>query len=491
MTRATSQRRSTVHHPGQFTGDISHVTGLPAIVSAVARGDCEVYEILRGRAAARSEPVSDRQRHHPAGVHRAAAASARVSQLHGAARDRFALLAGHVPGARFPVEESHSLHVDRSGDRPECGSLAQAIRRDGVRYAGGRVRFDAALDGIRRTGKSPTRSASISRWRTRCTTWWWWAAGRRDWRPPSMALPKACGPRCWSIRRRAGRPAAACESKTTSGFPTGLTGSELAGRAILQANKFGVHLSVPTLVDRLSFENAYTIVHLDGGETVTAKCLLIATGADYRRLGVEGSERFEGTGVYYAATLAEGQLCEGSQVIVVGGGNSAGQAAVFLSGHARQRAAADPRRRSVQEHVQLPGAADRADSQHRADLQHDHPPDERQHASGSVDLVNSKTGRGADGGQRRASSVLSARTRGPAGCRRKSRGTKRGSSGPERIWRSPHTGLPRRQPFLLETSRPGVFAAGDVRSGSVKRVASAVGEGAMAVQFVHERLKHM
>jgi thioredoxin reductase (NADPH) len=120
------------------------------------------------------------------------------------------------------------------------------------------------------------------------------------------------------------------------GFPTGLTGSELAGRAILQANKFGVHLSVPTMVDRLSFENDYTIVHLDGTEKVTAKCLLIATGADYRRLGVEGSEKFEGTGVYYAATVAEGQLCQGSQVMVVGGGNSAGQAAVFLSGHARQ-----------------------------------------------------------------------------------------------------------------------------------------------------------
>src|SRR5439155_3825652 len=95
------------------------------------------------------------------------------------------------------------------------------------------------------------------------------------------------------------------------------------------------HLSVPTPVNRLTFENAYTIVHQDGGETVTAKCLLIATGADYRRLGVEGSDRFEGTGVYYAATVAEAQLCRGAQVVVVGGGNSAGQAAVFLSGHAR------------------------------------------------------------------------------------------------------------------------------------------------------------
>ena len=77
-------------------------------------------------------------------------------------------------------------------------------------------------------------------------------------------------------------------------------------------------------MSRLAFENAYTIVQLDGGEAVTAKCLLIATGADYRRLGVEGSDRFEGTGVYYAATLAEAQLCRGSQAVVVGGGNSAG-----------------------------------------------------------------------------------------------------------------------------------------------------------------------
>src|ERR1035441_1792737 len=104
----------------------------------------------------------------------------------------------------------------------------------------------------------------------------------------------------------------------------------------MRSNKFGAHLSVPTPVNQLTFANAYTVVHLEGGETVTAKCLLIATGANYRRLGVEGCERFEGTGVYYAATVAEAQLCQGSQVVVVGGGNSAGQAAVFLSGHARQ-----------------------------------------------------------------------------------------------------------------------------------------------------------
>src|SRR5207249_4378545 len=93
------------------------------------------------------------------------------------------------------------------------------------------------------------------------------------------------------------------------GFPTGLTGSELTDRAILQARKFGAGLSVPTSVTNLTFEEAYPVVRVDGGESLTAKCLLIAVGVDYRRLGVEGCERLEGRGVYYAATPAEAQMC--------------------------------------------------------------------------------------------------------------------------------------------------------------------------------------
>src|SRR5262249_14613020 len=120
------------------------------------------------------------------------------------------------------------------------------------------------------------------------------------------------------------------------GFPTGLTGGELASRAILQANKFGAQLSVPTPATHLSFEEMFPIVHVDGGESIATKCLLIATGVDYHRLGVEGCDRLEGRGVYYAATVAEAQLCEGDVVAVVGGGNSAGQAAVFLAGYARR-----------------------------------------------------------------------------------------------------------------------------------------------------------
>jgi thioredoxin reductase (NADPH) len=108
------------------------------------------------------------------------------------------------------------------------------------------------------------------------------------------------------------------------GFPTGLTGRELTDRAVLQANKFGARLSVSGPVTGLTFDNAYAVLHLDGSESVVAKCLLITTGAEYRRLGVEGCERFEGCGVYYAATPNEAQVCRGADVVVVGGGNSAG-----------------------------------------------------------------------------------------------------------------------------------------------------------------------
>jgi thioredoxin reductase (NADPH) len=274
------------------------------------------------------------------------------------------------------------------------------------------------------------------------------------------------------------------------GFPLGLTGSDLAGRAILQANKFGAHLSVPAPVNQLTFENAYTIVHLDGDETVTAKCLLIATGADYRQLGMEGADRFVGTGVYYAATLAEAQLCGGAQVIVVGGGNSAGQAAVFLAGHARRvlllirggdlyKNMSSYLARRIEQTANIELVSNTTIRRMNGDT----------HLV-SAETVNSKTGEERTVETPGVFSFIGAEPRTnwlPPEIERDAKGfIQTGASlARSRYWSSV------RQPFLLETSRPGVFAAGDVRSGSVKRVASAVGEGAMAVQFVHECLKQM
>jgi thioredoxin reductase (NADPH) len=274
------------------------------------------------------------------------------------------------------------------------------------------------------------------------------------------------------------------------GFPTGITGGELTDRAVVQANKFGARLSVPTPATGLRFDNGYSALALDGGETVTAKCVLIATGAEYRRLAAEGCERFEGRGVYYAATPLEAPLCHGETVIVVGGGNSAGQAAVYLSGLARKvylLVRGDNLYLGMSSYLaqrieQISNIEIRLHTEVRR-MQGD------RHL-GEVETVNKESGAPQVLPAAALFSFIGAVPRTdwlPAEIARDSKGFVR--TGPSLMQSGHWSG--QRPPFLLETSHPGVFAAGDVRSGSVKRVASAVGEGSMAVQFVHEYLKEM
>jgi len=274
------------------------------------------------------------------------------------------------------------------------------------------------------------------------------------------------------------------------GFPTGLTGAELTDRATLQAEKFGARLSVPTAATRLSFENGYAILDAGGSEPITTKCLLIATGAQYRRLDVEGFERFEGTGVYYAATPAEALLCRGCPAVVVGGGNSAGQAAVFLAGHAsrvlvlirgddlnKNMSSYLVRRIEQTSNIELIGNSTIRRTMGNGHLE-------------AIEIVNSQNGQKRTIETPAVFSFIGATPRTdwlPPEIERDAKGFVRTGSA---VAQSIHWGVTR-APYLLETSHPGVFAAGDVRSGSVKRVASAVGEGAMSVQFVHEYLKEM
>jgi thioredoxin reductase (NADPH) len=267
-------------------------------------------------------------------------------------------------------------------------------------------------------------------------------------------------------------------------------GAERTDRAIVQVGKFGARLTVPTPATRLKFENGYAVLDFGAGESITTKCLLIATGAQYRRLNVEGFERFEGTGVYYAATPAEARLCRGCPVIVVGGGNSAGQAAVYLAGHASQvlmLIRGDDLNKNMSSYLvhrieQTANIELLCNSTIRRMLGDGH--------LGTVEIVDAKTGKQRTVETPAVFSFIGADPRTdwlPADIERDSKGFVRTGAA---LAESPHW-TAARAPFLLETSHPGVFAAGDVRSGSVKRVASAVGEGSMSVQFVHEYLKTM
>jgi thioredoxin reductase (NADPH) len=263
------------------------------------------------------------------------------------------------------------------------------------------------------------------------------------------------------------------------GFPSGISGAELAERALLQAEKFGANVSVPAEAAAFEVEaEGHYAIQVDDGSRVAGRTVVIATGARYRKLQVAGLEDFEGTSVFYAATLVEAMFCVDDPVIVVGGGNSGGQATIFLADHAA-RVTLVVREDELTENM----------SRYLAD---------RIERAPSVDIRLHTELRELVGGYRLEGAVVEDTHTGeraelPALALFVFIG-----AAPHSAWLGDQVELDdggyvrtgRDGSLLLETNLPGVFAAGDVRSGSIKRVASAVGEGAMAVRLVHERLKN-
>ncbi len=277
------------------------------------------------------------------------------------------------------------------------------------------------------------------------------------------------------------------------GFPAGLSGFELASRALVQADKFGARTAVPQeAVGLRRREDGYYRIELSEGGEVAGHSVIAATGARYRRLEVSNLERFEGVSIHYAATEAEAQRCEGEEVAVVGGGNSAGQAAVFLAGRTRRvylLIRGDDLGKSMSsylvdrivdaENVELLANTEIRDLAGEDRLDGVVVEDTR---SGARRTLVARAlfvfiGAEANTGWLEGAVELDERGFILTG-RALDRIALEG-----KIWQ----GLSR-EPYLQETSLPGVFAAGDVRSGSVKRVASAVGEGSMAVRLVHQYL---
>jgi thioredoxin reductase (NADPH) len=270
------------------------------------------------------------------------------------------------------------------------------------------------------------------------------------------------------------------------GFPTGLSGADLTLRAREQAIRFGAEILVPADVAGLRREDPYTVVLLADGTEVSASTLLISSGVNYRTLDVPGSAELTGVGVYYGAGRAEGVDHAGGRVFVVGGGNSAGQAALFLSQFAGTVTllVRGPDLTSTMSKYLI----DRIEASEKISIEYG---TEVAGAIGSRRLEGLRLRRGTDEQEVAADGLFvfvgqAPRTAWLEGVvRRDDRGfvLTGGDLG------SPPPDWPLEVPPLpLETSVPGVFAAGDVRHGSVKRIASAVGEGAMAVRFAHERL---
>ena len=478
-----------LHGPGGFTGDVSHLTGNPSIIRAVTKGSTELYTLSRGalrEALDQCPTFSDV-------VLQAFIARRQLLRESGSfvglrvigsrySRDTFRirdfLARNRVLYTWLDLEDDADVGrlLEQFGvgadDTPIVACAHKLLLRNptnlelaegiGLRRQLGNQLVDLAI-----VGAGPAGLAAA-------------VYGASEGLATLLLDRAAAG----------GQAGASMRIENYLGFPTGITGSELADRAVLQANRFGARLSVPSVVTHLAFDGRYPVLTLETGESVVAKCLLIATGAQYRRLGVDGCEAFEGRGVYYAATPNEARFSQSSDVAVVGGGNSAGQAAVFLSGVARKVyhliRGSDLGRSMSSYLVRRVEQTENIELLRETEVQ-------RMNGDGhlqSVDVRNSRTGEETRLELSALFSFIGAVPRTewlPQDIETDPRGFVLTGAAVKAVSQGPTS----RDPFLLETSRRGVFAAGDVRAGSVKRVASAVGEGAMAIQFVHEYLKEM
>jgi thioredoxin reductase (NADPH) len=478
-------RTVVVHHPGEFTGDIDILSRRRSVVSAVARGDTDVLEvaptdisrligedpqmgnlILQALIARRKQLIASGFK----GVRIIGSGASRDSY-----RIREFLTRNQVPVTwtdvdsdpdaaellrNFGVDESELPVVSWEDQpllrNPSIRELAEVV---GLKRPLGTEIYDLVI-----VGGGPAGLAAA-------------VYGSSEGLNTLLLDSEAPG----------GQAGASNSIENYLGFPGGITGAELTRNATLQAQKFGARLSTPSRATALEDAGSHLVVRLEGDESALARCVLIATGADYRKLEVPDRERFEGLGVYYVATQTELDVCRDSDVVIVGAGNSAGQAAMFLAQHTR-RVLLLVRRNDLR-HSMSSYLADRIEAGHNIEILCNTVVSTMSGISclESIEIENTRTG------EKRSIATPALFTF---------------------IGAVPHTGwLPpqidtdakgfictgrtlanapgwtrKRQPFLLETNQPGVFAAGDVRLGSVKRVAAAVGEGSMVVKFVHEYL---
>ncbi len=474
---AADPRLIAVHGPGRFLGDLALLTGQTVLVTAVAAIDTDVVEIPVGR------------------LKELLAADQTLGDL---------ILRAFVLRRSLQANIGAGLRIIGSKFDPDVRRLRDFASRNRIPHLWVDLEEDAQAENL-------LRSLGITAAETPVVVW----KGQRILPNPSnIELADLIGLRAAPTRAAydlvvvgagpgglaaavyaaseglstvvldavatGGQAATTSQIENYLGFPAGITGGELADRAVVQARKFGAVFTIPGEATSLTQSDGYHLVGLAEGDALIAHAVLLATGVHYRRLDIPGTDRLEGSSVYYAATEFEGRLCRQDPVTVVGGGNSAGQAACFL---ARQSPAVnlvirhDDLGRDMSRYL-----ADRVEQSPRIKVWRNSEVCELigDEALDEVLLHNLHTGEK----QRVATKALFVLI----------------GSAPHTSWLQGEIPLDAKgfvltgpaadcHDGMFETRRQGVFAVGDVRSGSVKRVASAVGEGAVTVRQVHEFLE--
>jgi thioredoxin reductase (NADPH) len=480
-----------VQGPGQFTGEVQLLSGRRALVRIRARESGEVIELDREHLLALVQTDSELSE-----ILLRAFILRRVELIARGFGDVVLIGSNHCAGTlrvkEFLTRNGHPyayIDLDRDADvqavldRFHIAAIdvpvlicrgAEVLRNPTSQQIAECLGFNAAID------QAEVRDLLIV------------GAGPAGLAAAVYAASEGLGVLEIETKAPGGQAGASSKIENYLGFPTGISGQALAARASSQAQKFGAQVIIAQSASRLTCDRQPYTIELDQGPRVSGRAVIIATGAEYRKPALESQSRFEGAGLYYGATFMEAQLCVAEEVIVVGGGNSAGQAAVFLAQTAKRvhvlvRAdglAASMSRYLIRRIEENPAIVLRTQTEIMAldGGSHLERVRWRDHRSGTTETHDI----------RHVFFMAGAipNTHWPdGGVVRDAKGfIKTGADlSPEELTAAQWPLA--RAPHLLETSRPGVFAVGDVRAGSLKRVASAVGEGSIAVSFVHQVLQ--
>jgi thioredoxin reductase (NADPH) len=480
-----------VHEPGQFTGEINLLAGRPAFVTMRAGADGEVIAVEREELLALVQTDTELSE-----IFMRAFLLRRVELIARGIGDAILIGSNHSQGTlrikEFLTRNGHPysyVDLDRDADvqllldrfRVHVSDIPVVICR------GQRVLRDPSNEEIadclgfnEAVDESRVRDVVII------------GAGPAGLAAAVYGASEGLDVLVLEANAPGGQAGSSSKIENYLGFPTGISGQELAARAYAQAQKFGASMLIAKGATELTCARKPFAIQIEHGPRVSARTVIIATGAEYRRLPLENLSHFEGTGIYYGATFIESQLCRGEEVIVIGGGNAAGQAAVFLAQTARK----------VYMLVRSDGLADTMSRYLIRRISQSDTVELRTHTelvaiqgNGHLEQVTWRDNRTGERTTRGIHHVFVMTGAVPStewleGCvTLDPKGFIKTGPGlsPDELavaeWplaRSPH---------LLETSVPGVFAVGDVRGGNFKRVAPAVGEGAIAIAFVHQVLQ--